>query len=648
MKGSEKMQTKETNRVESFLGLFIVISIVGTALRFIEIEALNEWNQTINDLTIYAYYGVVLFGLIPFFWRRKYTFFQWIARNASHLVKETATASFKGVRKITEKSQTEAAFSLDITEKIKRIQSESSREQNKFTEGSQSLDYPLQSGLPPLAYLPVTNEGGKEQKTDSKLMVAESNLLSDALIDLNIIKMEDSIEVINIIYGPNVRRVTFQLPKGLKLSQIQRAQDDIANRLGVLEGLQIQSGSLPGTAAILIPNERRYPVYLSTLLSSREFLNVLDKSPLPIILGINDHNEPVFTDLTKIRHLLIAGSTGSGKSVFLNSMLITWLYTKTPEELKLILIDPKLVELRQYVGFPHVERVETNMKKAIQVLMQLIEEVKRRYEVLAHRGVKNIAQYHRMRKENDELMPYIVCVMDELSELMLIAGDAVEDCVLSLAQIARAAGVHLVIATQRPSIDVITGTIKANLPSRISFRLQSSADYVTIFGTGGNCTLLGQGDGLAMIEGFFNKIRFQSPTISIMEEEEEETVEKLKNFWKNRYSGSRMEPQMNVEENMVEDEFTIEELQDSFDEVEKEPQDLVAKTRDYILENPVFTVSDLQKYLSVRRQKVSEILYVLVEEGLLVPPPEGNPRKGFTLRQDSQEKEVITETEDNE
>lgn len=626
----EKPKTWKERYIDLII-LGVLVSSVFSYLYFSKIN-LGDYASFVKKGMVYGWIAVLVIGFAPLILKRRHSILSGIFHSVRFLFKLIYQKSRKAKESIHLPS-----LAPSVSESVKETKNNNTA---PLYVKRDIFEAPLGYKLPPLLYLPVPEKihAGKRFSIDE-----ESQLLTEALVDLNIMKLEDgAIEVLDIIHGPNARRITFKLPKGLRLSLLQKAQNDISNRLGIQEGLDIQSGQQPSSASILIPNDKRTPVYLSSLISSAAFHSFLDKAKLPIILGINDINEPVFTDLTDVRHLLVAGATGSGKSVCINSTLVTWFFTKTPEELQLILIDPKRVELKHFRGFPHVMRVVTDPKESVMTLKKLVAEVYRRYEVMESIGAKNIGQYQRyLQQSGGEPMPYVVCVIDELSELMLLARKGVEDSILSIAQLARAAGVHLLIATQRPSTDVITGLIKANLPSRISFRLLSSADYSTIFGTGaGGVTLLGKGDGLAMIEGYFKKVRFQAPTISILEEEEERTIRKLKEFWRERYStniGIELPEVSGIESGEDEeidddDEELNRQISAHEEERAKVPDEKYIKTiRSYVIYNKEFTVSDLQKILSIRRQKVLELLQVLVEEKILEPPPEGNPRQGFKL-----------------
>ena len=316
--------------------------------------------------------------------------------------------------------------------------------------------------------------------------------------------------MLDISRGPAVTRYELQPQAGVKISRITGLADDIALNLATA-GVRIEA-PIPGKAAvgIEIPNKTRTMVTLRSLLESPEFAT--SKAPLTFALGKDIAGKCQVGNLAKMPHLLIAGTTGSGKSVCTNSIIISFLYRCSPEKLRLILIDPKMVEFAQYNGIPHLLMpVVTEPRKAAGALGSAVAEMERRYKLLAENGVPNIEEYNTLAEMDDSLekMPYIVIVIDELADLMMVAGKEVEDYICRIAQKARAAGMHLIVATQRPSVDVITGLIKANIPSRIGLSVMSQIDSRTILDTGGAEKLLGNGDMLYMPVGVNKPIRVQ-------------------------------------------------------------------------------------------------------------------------------------------
>ena len=316
--------------------------------------------------------------------------------------------------------------------------------------------------------------------------------------------------LMDISRGPSVTRYELQPAAGVKISRITNLADDIALNLAAA-GVRIEA-PIPGKAAvgIEVPNKKASTVNMYSILSSAEFKN--SKSPILIPLGKDIAGSVQVADLTKMPHLLIAGSTGSGKSVCINSIIISIIYRSSPEDVKLILIDPKVVELSDYNGIPHLLMpVVTEPRKASGALGSAVAEMERRYQLFAANNVRDIKSYNRLAATDGELehLPYIAIVIDELADLMMVAGKEVEDYICRIAQKARAAGMHLIVATQRPSVDVITGLIKANIPSRIAFAVSSQVDSRTILDGAGAEKLLGMGDMLFMPVGANKPIRIQ-------------------------------------------------------------------------------------------------------------------------------------------
>ena len=318
--------------------------------------------------------------------------------------------------------------------------------------------------------------------------------------------------------GPVVTLNEFEPAPGVKVSKIVNLSDDIARNTSS-ESARIATISGSNTVGIELPNNSRENVYLSEILNNTDFKKREIK--LPVALGKNISGNPIIGDLASMPHLLIAGTTGSGKSVCINTIILSLLYRHTPDKCKFILIDPKMLELSAYEGIPHLLcPVITEAKKAASVLGWVVKEMESRYRLMTKEGVRNIDSYNIKHKLP---MPYIVVVVDEMSDLMLVASKDIENYIQKLSQMARAAGIHIIMATQRPSVDVITGTIKANFPTRISFQVTSKIDSRTILGEQGAEQLLGKGDMLYMSSA--NRIvRIHAPFVSDNE------IEKINNF----------------------------------------------------------------------------------------------------------------------
>jgi len=318
--------------------------------------------------------------------------------------------------------------------------------------------------------------------------------------------------IIDISRGPAVTRYELQPLAGVKISKITNLADDIALNLAS-SGVRIEA-PIPNKAAvgIEVPNKQGSSVNIRTIFESQQFRN--STSPLTIALGMDIAGNVVTTDLTRMPHLLIAGSTGSGKSVCVNAIITSFLYKSSPEDVKLILIDPKVVELAEYNGIPHLMMpVVTEPKKAAGALGSAVAEMEKRYRLFAENSVRDIKSFNKLAVAQPELalekMPYIAVIIDELADLMMVSGKEVEDYICRLAQKARAAGIHLIVATQRPSVDVITGLIKANIPARIAFAVSSQVDSRTILDGGGAEKLLGMGDMLFLPLGASKPTRVQ-------------------------------------------------------------------------------------------------------------------------------------------
>jgi len=333
--------------------------------------------------------------------------------------------------------------------------------------------------------------------------------------------------VLDISRGPSVTRYEVQPMAGVKISRITSLADDIALNLAVAD-VRMEA-PIPGKPAvgIEVPNHKKTPVYIRSVFESQAFLRMT--SPLGIALGKDIAGVAQVADLCKMPHLLIAGSTGSGKSVCVNSIIMSLLFRSSPEDVKLLLIDPKVVELAEYNGIPHLLMpVVTEPKKAAGALGSAVQEMERRYHMFAENNVRDIKSFNKLAATDPTLekMPYIAIIIDELADLMMVVGKDVEDSICRIAQKARAAGMHLIVATQRPSVDVITGLIKANIPSRIAFAVSSQVDSRTILDGAGAEKLLGMGDMLFMPVGAPKPTRIQGTFVR------DEEISRVLNFIK--------------------------------------------------------------------------------------------------------------------
>ena len=367
----------------------------------------------------------------------------------------------------------------------------------------------------------------KPPKVVKKVNEAEIDRKSGNLLEkLRLFKING--DIVRTYTGPLVTTFEFKPAPDVKVSKILGLQDDLAMALSA-ETIRIQA-PIPGrdVVGIEIPNEGRDTIYLRDILESKLFKE--SSSPLTVALGKDIVGKPFITDIKKLPHLLIAGTTGSGKSVGINAMIISLLYRNDPEHLKLMMIDPKMLEFAMYDDIPHlITPVITEPKKAITALANMVGEMERRYKIMAEKRTKNIDNYNEKIKTDgsgDESMPFIVIIIDELADLMMNGGKEVENSIARLAQKSRACGIHLIVATQRPSVDVVTGIIKANLPSRLSYRVSQRIDSKVILDSMGAESLLGQGDALFTPPGTVGLVRLHAPWVK--EEEIEEIAEFLK------------------------------------------------------------------------------------------------------------------------
>ena len=398
---------------------------------------------------------------------------------------------------------------------------------------------------PPLKLL--KRGDGKSQGDSDEHLRKTAKKLQDTLHNFGV-----NVTVTNVSCGPTVTRYELQPEMGVKVSKIVNLADDIKLNLATPD-IRIEA-PIPGKAAvgIEVPNKENHAVMLRELLQSQEFQTA--KSKLAFAVGKDIAGKPVVTDIAKMPHLLIAGATGSGKSVCINTLIVSILYKAKPEEVKLIMIDPKVVELSVYNGIPHLLiPVVTDPKKAAGALNWAVTEMMGRYNTFAEFGVRNLQEYNRkvddMRipegEERPERMPQIVIVVDELADLMMVAPGEVEDAICRLAQLARAAGIHLIIATQRPSVNVITGLIKANMPSRIAFSVSSGVDSRTILDMNGAEKLLGKGDMLFYPQGYQKPARLQGAFVS------DEEVSAIVDFLADKNPGTQYNAQIEQQVNTV-------------------------------------------------------------------------------------------------
>ena len=443
--------------------------------------------------------------------------------------------------------------------------------------------------LPTIDLLKIPTQKDREKLKDEDYI--DSEFLEKILLDFGV-----SGDIKKVSHGPVVTLNEFEPAAGVKVSKIINLSDDIARNTSS-ESARI--ATIPGrsTIGIELPNSSRENVYLSEILSNSDF-NKKDIR-LPIALGKNISGIPVVGDLASMPHLLIAGTTGSGKSVCINTIILSLLYRHTPDKCKFILIDPKMLELSTYEGIPHLLcPVITEAKKAASVLGWVVKEMENRYRLMTKEGVRNIDGYNA---KHTLAMPYIVVVVDEMSDLMLVAGKEIENYIQKLSQMARAAGIHIIMATQRPSVDVITGTIKANFPTRISFQVTSKIDSRTILGEQGAEQLLGKGDMLYMSSA--NKIvRIHAPFVS------EGEIEKVNNYLRSQAEPDYIDEILNFAD---EKELNGE----TFGSVDKD--ELYQAALDIIRSEGKASTSFLQRKLQIGYNRAARIIDMMEADGVV-------------------------------
>lgn len=472
------------------------------------------------------------------------------------------------------------------------------------------------------------NSNTRLNSSDKKELIENANKLEEILSNFGV-----DAKVTQVTKGPSVTRFELQPSPGVKVSKIVNLSDDIALGLAA-SGIRIEA-PIPGKAAvgIEVPNGKQTPVFLREVLENNEFIESNKK--LAFALGKDISGKCVVGDLSKMPHTLIAGATGSGKSVCINSLIISLLYKYSPDEVKLLMVDPKVVELNVYNGIPHLLiPVVTDPKKAAAALNWAVNEMTNRYKLFADAGVRNMESYNDLFDKGiiEKKLPYIVIIVDELADLMMVCPNDVEDYIGRLAQMARAAGMHLVIATQRPSVDVITGVIKANIPSRISFAVSSQIDSRTILDGSGAEKLLGKGDMLYYPVGESKPLRVQGCFIS------EEEVEQVISFIKSEQGDT------NYEEDIIDH---INNTADGKSSVAGENNDdvdeLLNEAINAVVEYEQASTSFIQRKLRVGFNRASRIMDQLEERGVISEKDGSRPRQVLITRQ-----QLLNDSDDEE
>lgn len=449
---------------------------------------------------------------------------------------------------------------------------------------------------PPITMLAIPPQ---HSQGDQDWVEAQKQLLDETLHHFKV-----GAKVVKATQGPSVTQFEVQPEPGVKVNKITNLSDDIKLSLSARD-IRMEA-PIPGknTIGIEVPNRVSKPVFIREIIRHPSFIQ--NSSPLTVALGLDISGQPVVLDLQKMPHGLIAGATGSGKSVCVNSIIMSLLYKSTPDEVKLLLIDPKMVELTPYNHIPHlVSPVITDVKAATAALKWAVEEMERRYELFVHAGVRDIAKYNETaKKHNQETLPYMVIIIDELADLMMVAPSDVEEAICRIAQKARACGMHLLIATQRPSVDVITGLIKANIPTRIAFSVSSQVDSRTIIDIGGAERLLGRGDMLLLENGAPKPIRVQGNFVS--DDEIERAVDHVRKEQKPNYLFEQSEL---LKESTIQDE-----------------DELFIESCQFVIDQGGASTSSLQRRFRIGYNRAARLMEMMEDQGVISGPKGSKPR----------------------
>ncbi|MGB3112314.1 MAG: DNA translocase FtsK, partial [Candidatus Omnitrophota bacterium] len=441
------------------------------------------------------------------------------------------------------------------------------------------------------------------EKARSEDLKTKAAILESTLAEFGV-----EAKVVKINRGPVITMFELEPAIGTKVNKITSLGDNLSLAMKSANIRIVAPLPGKGTIGIEVPNEKSELVLLRDILETEEYNE--EESPLKIALGKDIEGAPIVTDLAKMPHLLVAGATGSGKTVCLNGIITSLLFNSSPEELKFLMVDPKRVELMMFQEIPHlVSPIVTNPKKVAAALDWVVKEMERRYEIFAGKGVRNITLYKEKAGEDWENLPFIVVIVDELADLMVIAQQEIEGAIMRIAQLSRAAGIHMILATQRPSVNVITGVIKANFPARISFKVASKVDSRTVLDANGAEKLLGRGDMLFMEPGETDIIRGQC---SLVEDSEiKNMVKTIKAQTGPQYVKEVLETQEKRISGGVEQEK---------DELYRQAVELVIQTRQA-------SVSMIQRRLRVGYTRAARMIDIMEEEGIVGPYNGAKPRE---------------------
>ncbi|MEQ2527056.1 DNA translocase FtsK [Bacillaceae bacterium CLA-AA-H227] len=515
-------------------------------------------------------------------------------RKLENKVKETFAPAMSEVSVTLEETKPE-----EVVTEVKRVENlvESNVVENNLEYSEQSSEeayyvFPSVNLLKPPVFKSV----------DKEWLELQEHQLNETLFNFNV-----RASVANVTQGPSVTRFEVRPEPGVKVNKITNLSDDIKLSLAAKD-IRMEA-PIPGThmIGIEVPNESSRPVFISEIIKSQEFIE--SKSPLTAVLGLDISGEPIVTDLRKMPHGLIAGATGSGKSVCINSILVSLLYKANPNEVKLLLIDPKMVELAPYNQIPHlVSPVITDVKAATAALKWAVDEMERRYELFAHAGVRDISRFNDIAEQEKRYsvkLPYIVIVIDELADLMMMSPADVEEAICRIAQKARACGIHLIIATQRPSVDVITGLIKANVPTRIAFSVSSQIDSRTIIDISGAERLLGRGDMLFLENGSSKPVRLQGTYVT------DEEIDAIVNHVRREQSPQYLFEQEELLKKAI---------------VSEEEDELFYEACEFIIEQGGASTSSLQRKFKIGYNRAARLIDMMEDQGFISEARGSKPR----------------------
>lgn len=608
------------------LGSYTLFSLVGVvSLILITNLSLLKLAQRCGKLLSWFIKGIVYLSSLLLKWTGKAKKLYRVVLSVVRAAERVYTRwKMKGMRTDRDRESLIASQSLFPAGKVeKRANKKTSSQKQESGEVKEDSETFPEYQIPPLSLLDSSSQ--RVSKANKEALKENSSVLENKLADFGV-----QGKVVEVNPGPVITRYEFEPASGVRISKILGLADDLALALKAI-GVRILA-PVPGKAVvgIEIPNAVRETVYFKEIVGREEFLD--SKSKLTLALGKDIAGKPIVTDLSKMPHLLIAGSTGSGKSVLINAMICSILYKAAPSEVKMLLIDPKRLELSFYEDIPHLlHPVVTDPKKASLALQWTVGEMERRYQKLAESGVRDIDGYNRKidadlkaikdqdKSEGDEIsgnyekLPYILVVIDELADLMMVSSREVERSIARLAQMARAAGIHLLVATQRPSVDVLTGTIKVNFSARISFQVSSKIDSRTILDTIGAERLLGRGDMLFLPPETSKLLRVHGTYLS------ESEIRRITDFLKKQGSPE-------YDQNILETrEESIIDRDDDYDERYDDAIDLVAQTR-------MASISMIQRRLRIGYNRAARIIERMEREGVVGPSNGVKPREVLIKR----------------